>query len=217
MKELLAPQLQKVEEDLATAPDNIKHPILHSKVDFAKEFELRSIIKVGRKLPDFKLPDANGDEVSSTDLLAQGPLLITFYRGGWCPFCNLALRALQKHLDDIKSHGANLVAISPELPDTSLTTAQKNELSFPVLSDIGLRFARKLGIVWKQPDTLRPVFEIFENDLKARNGDNSFEVPVPVTLLVGRDGIVRNVFAESDYAKRVEPQEVIYWLTQLNS
>ncbi len=93
------------------------------------------------------------------ELLAKGPLLISFYRGGWCPYCNLALKALQDSLSAIKARGVTLVAISPELPNQSLTMQEKNELQFPVLSDVGNNLARKLGIVFQQPDTLRPILE----------------------------------------------------------
>ena len=108
-----------------------------------------------------------------------------------------------------------LVAISPELPDTSLSETEKRGLTFPVLSDISNGFARKLGIVWKQPDTLRPVFGMFGNDLAKRNGDDSYEVPVPTTLLVDSKGIVRNAYIEPDYTKRLAPEDALAWVNAL--
>jgi peroxiredoxin len=147
--------------------------------------------------------------------LANGPLLITFYRGSWCPFCNLELNALQKQLDEFKARGVTLVAISPELPDTALSTIEKNDLKFQVLSDVGQKFARQLGIVWKMPDNLRPVFEKIGHDLVKRNGDDSFEVPIPATLLVDRKGVVRNAYIEPDYTKRAEPETLLEWINAL--
>jgi peroxiredoxin len=107
------------------------------------------------------------------------------------------------------------VAISPELPDTSLSTVEKNGLKFEVLSDIGQKFARQLGIVWKMPDNLRPAFVKFGHDLVKRNGDDTFEVPIPATLLVDGNGVVRNAFIEPDYTKRVEPATILEWIDAL--
>ncbi|KAL9121401.1 MAG: hypothetical protein Q9187_002040 [Circinaria calcarea] len=156
-------------------------------------------------LREFRLTNAVGQEVESADLLAQGPLLVTFYRGEWCPYCNLALAAMQKHVDEFTAKGVTLVAISPELPDQALTTTQKHDLKFPVLSNVGNRFAKQLGIVFPQPEAMRPVFEIFGHDLKACNGDDSLEVPVPATFLMDQKGVVRNAYIEADYSQRLEP------------
>ncbi|KAK3094278.1 hypothetical protein LTR53_019473, partial [Teratosphaeriaceae sp. CCFEE 6253] len=146
-------------------------------------FDRSTAIKAGDALPAFRLPNATGGHVDSAELLAKSPVLIIFYRGGWCPFCNLALRDLQLHVDEFGARGITLVAISPELPDQSLSTAEKNDLKFTVLSDVGNAFARQLGIVWKQPDSLRLHFKAFGHDLSAVNGDDSFEIPIPCTLL----------------------------------
>jgi peroxiredoxin len=124
---------------------------------------------------------------------------------------------MQKHIDEFKAKGVSLVAISPELPNQSLTTTEKNNLKVPVLSDIGNKYARQLGIVFSQPDTLRPVFEKFGHNLPKRNGDDSMEVPVPATILVDKKGIVRNTFIDPDYTKRVEPSTVLEWIDGLKN
>lgn len=108
------------------------------------------------------------------------------------------------------------MAISPELPDTSLSESEKRGLKFPVLSDAGNAYARKLGIVWKQPDSLRPVFDSFGHNLPKRNGDDSLEVPIPTTLLVDGKGVVRNAFIEADYTKRLEPAVALEWVNKLD-
>jgi peroxiredoxin len=195
----------------------------HSSIIFPSQIKItiliykpkESIIHVGDTLPSFDLTDAVGKPVSSADLLAKGPILITFYRGSWCPFCNLALKALQKHLDEFQAKGVSLVAISPELPDTALSTMEKNELKFQVLSDVGHKYARQLGIVWQMPDNLRPVFEKLGHDLITRNGDDSFEVPIPATLLVDGKGVVKKTYIEPEYTKRVEPDTVLEWINAL--
>ena len=122
---------------------------------------------------------------------------------------------LQKHLPAFVAKGVTLVAITPELPDRTLSTTEKIELKFPVLSDVGNTFARKLGIVWKQPDTLKPVFKQFGHDLKEFNGDDSFEVPYPATILVDGEGFVRNLYVEPDYTKRLEPEVALGWVDEL--
>jgi peroxiredoxin len=195
----------------------------HSSIIFPSQIKItiliykpkESTIHVGDTLPSFDLTDAVGKPVSSADLLAKGPILITFYRGSWCPFCNLALKALQKHLDEFQAKGVSLVAISPELPDTALSTREKNELKFQVLSDVGHKYARQLGIVWQMPDNLRPVFEKLGHDLITRNGDDSFEVPIPATLLVDGKGVVKKTYIEPEYTKRVEPDTVLEWINAL--
>lgn len=208
-------ELSGVLDSLNDFPEAIKGPLLDAKDSFAQQFDTRGIIQVGDALPHFRLPGADGVEVSSEELLASGPILISFYRGEWCPFCNTTMRAFQKHMAEIRARGVTFVAITPELPDASLATISKNNFEFLILSDLGLEFAKRLNIVWEQPDALRPAFAKLGFDLKERNGDDSFQVPVPVTLLVDKEGIVRNVFAEGDFSKRIEPQEAIGWIDKL--
>ncbi|CAK7209384.1 hypothetical protein SBRCBS47491_000423 [Sporothrix bragantina] len=199
------------------APEPFKVPINEARANIITTFDHSATIKEGQPLPDFVLSDALGQSVSSKDLLSKGPILITFYRGSWCPFCNVALRYLQTHFDAFASRGVTLVAISPELPDTSLTTAEKLDLKFPVLSDVGNVFAGKLGIVWQQPDTLRPVFERAGHNLPKRTGDDSYKVPVPTTLLVDGKGIVRNTFIDPDYTQRLDPEVALGWVDALKN
>ncbi|KAF2639598.1 redoxin domain-containing protein [Massarina eburnea CBS 473.64] len=213
----LAPQLQEIYNNFAAnVPAEVKNTVDTARLDASTKFaNTDGVIKVGAAFPAFTLPSATGENVSSSELLNKGALLITFYRGNWCPFCNLALRAFQQKLEDIHAKGVEFVAISPELPDSSLSTKEKNELKFPVLSDAGNKLARELGIVWKQPAELKPLLKQFGNDLEKQNGDDSFEVPIPATFLVGKDGVVKNVYFEPDYRKRVEPATALEWIEKL--
>jgi peroxiredoxin len=212
----LAPQLSAVYDNFQkNAPVQIVQTINGMNSDFEAAFKNQCTIKVGDKLPSFALSDALGKEVTSDELLKKGPLLISFYRGEWCPFCNLALRSLQLNLDKFQAKGVTLVAISPELSNTSLSTTEKNELKFPVLSDVGNNFARELGIIFSMPDSIRPAFKAFGHDLVARNGDDSLEVPVPATLLVDGQGVVRNTYINPHYWERVEPSTVLEWIDGL--
>jgi peroxiredoxin len=172
-------------------------------------------LRVGQRVPHFSLPDATGRSIDSNALLAKGPLVISFYRGAWCPYCNLELQAWQRHMEELRALGATLVAISPQTPDASLTLAQKHALAYPVLSDAGNRVARQFGIVFTLDADLRQVHDTFGIDLVAHNGDSSFELPVPATYLVDREGTVGGAWVDADYTRRAEPSEVLERLRTL--
>ncbi|MBU6394570.1 MAG: AhpC/TSA family protein [Sphingomonadales bacterium] len=163
----------------------------------------------GAEAPDFTLKGARGETVTLSRLLRQSPVVVSFYRGGWCPYCNLELRALQAVLPEITARGASLVAISPELPDESLSTAEKNELAFPVLSDTGSRVARNWGIAFDLAEELRPIYSRFGHALPDRNGGTEWILPVPATFVISDCGIVRLAFVDTDYRNRLEPEAVL--------
>ena len=172
-------------------------------------------LQEGETLPAIRLPNATGQTIDISDLLKSGPVVISFYRGGWCPYCNLELKALQNKLPEIKALGAQLVAISPETPDSSLSTTEKNELDFEVLSDAGNQVAKTLGLVFTLPEELRPIYRQFGIDLPAYNGDATFELPIPATYVIAADGTVALAFADPDYTQRLEPSKVVDALKQL--
>ncbi|MDJ0714305.1 MAG: peroxiredoxin-like family protein [Prochloraceae cyanobacterium] len=174
-------------------------------------------LKVGDRVSEFTLTNAIGKEITLRSLLAEGPVVISFYRGQWCPYCNLELRALQKALPEIIANGASLVAISPQTPDNSLSTAEKNELTFEVLRDVGNKVAREFGLVFTLPEELRPIYEGFGVDLLAHNGDKTFELPLPATYVVAADGKVISAFVDPDYTKRLEPEEIVAALGEIQS
>ncbi|MEO1593154.1 MAG: peroxiredoxin-like family protein [Cyanobacteria bacterium J06632_22] len=166
-------------------------------------------LTVGDTAPDFALPNAVGTTVRLSDLLQQGPVVINFYRGEWCPYCNLELRAFQQMLPDFTSAGAQLVAISPELPDHSLSVTEKHDLEFAVLSDVGNGVAKDYGLVFTLDPTLRPIYEKFGIDITGSNGDPSYELPMPATYVIDQDGKIRFAFADADYTQRAEPDAVL--------
>jgi peroxiredoxin len=213
----LAPQLQAVLDNFNSAESfaPIRDTINTSRKKVADSLDPSQVIKPGTALPPFSLSNATSETVTSTSLITKGPLLIVFYRGEWCPFCNLTLRAFQQELPALTAKGVTLVAISPELPNTSLTTVEKNELQFQVLSDVDNKFARQLGLVNQQPEEMRPVFDGFGHGFKARYGNDSLQLPHPATILVDGTGVVRNVFVDGDYTKRQEPKEVLGWIDAL--
>ena len=171
-------------------------------------------LEVGQTMPEFALPDANGHVVKSADLLAKGPMVLAFYRGGWCPYCNLQLKALQNVLPQMTAKGVTLVAVSPQLPDGSLSTAEKNGLAFPVLSDVGNVLARKLGLVFQLDEKVKAISLQFGNDLAKVNGDDRYELPIPATYLVSKAGVVQKRFVDEDYTTRLEPAELLRWIDE---
>ncbi|MEM9668045.1 MAG: peroxiredoxin-like family protein [Pseudomonadota bacterium] len=164
-----------------------------------------SAAKPGDQLPDATLTDATGKTVKISDLLAKGPLVITFYRGGWCPYCNLELKAYQDLLGQIQALGGQLVAVTPEKPDNSLTTVEKNELSFPVLTDDGNSFAKALGIVFELPPELQKLYGGFGMDLPQLNAGSGWTLPIPATIVVAGDGTIKLADVDRDYTRRLEP------------
>jgi len=180
-------------------------------------FALETAIRIGDKAPDFTLPDAQGRTVSLGALLEEGSTVVTFYRGGWCPYCNIQLRAYQMVLPDVTALGARLVAISPQLPDGSLSTAQANKLTFDVLSDVGNGVARSFGLVWSLPEELRAALRSNNKALPAINGDDSWELPVPATYVIARDGRVALAAIDVDYRNRLEPDSVLTALRSLRT
>lgn len=165
--------------------------------------------KVGDQFPNIELLDATGKPVCTADLLKQGSLIVSFYRGEWCPYCNLEVNAFQRLLSEIHAKGAQLVAVSPQTPDHSLSFQQKNDLKFEVLSDAGNELARALGLVFELSAPLKEAYTQFGMPLPNFNGDESWTLPIPATFAVDQQGIIRYAYVDADYTTRAEPAEVI--------
>lgn len=196
-------------EFLSKVPEDCLKTMLASTKKLAQSGITNNALKVGDKAPFFSLTNANNDSISSAELLQKGPLVINFYRGGWCPYCNLELRAYQQILPEIKGLGAQLVAISPNLPDKSLSTVEKNSLDFYVLSDVGNKVAGDFGLVFALDEELLPIYKQFGINLSEENGDDSFELPISASYVLNSDGAIVLAFVEADYTKRLEPEEVV--------
>jgi len=173
-------------------------------------------LKAGDCAPDFRLPDARGGSLRLNSLLAAGPVVLSFYRGGWCPYCNLELRALQQALPGITRLGATLVAVSPQTPDESLSTAEKNALVFPVLSDAGSATAKSFGTAYDLAEELRPIYTRFGHALPDKNGDESWVLPIPATYIIDTDGTITLAFVDVDYRNRLEPADILAALQSLS-
>lgn len=166
-------------------------------------------LTVGDEAPRFTLPNASGQSVSLEDLLQNGPVIVTFYRGGWCPYCNLELRAYQRELGKIEANGTTLVAISPETPDHSLSTQEKNDLAFQVLSDVENVVARQFDLVFDMPDYLIDVYKASGLDVAGHNGNEDWQLPKPATFIIQPSGRISFADVPDDYTKRTDPTAVI--------
>ncbi|MEU8525174.1 peroxiredoxin-like family protein [Streptomyces sp. NPDC048629] len=174
-------------------------------------------LAVGASAPRFELPTATGGSVALDDLLAEGPVVLTFYRGAWCPFCNIALRALQQRHEEIAARGARLVAVSPQIPDESLSLTEKHGLAFDVLSDLGSDVARQFGLAFDLTEELAEVYESLGFDLQRVNGGHPRTLPLPATYVIDRAGVVRWSFVDTDYVRRAEPDDVLAALDGLEA
>jgi len=167
-------------------------------------------LKVGDQAPAFELPDMDGRQVSSTELLHNGPLVLTFYRGFWCPYCNMELDALQEAFGDIKDRGAKLIAISPQTAANNRRAVREIKLEFPILSDPGNAVAASFGLRFKLPDYLISLYrDGFNNDLAVVNDDSSWTLPMPARFVIDRDGGIAYAEVNPDYTKRPDPSELL--------
>jgi len=173
-------------------------------------------IKVEQKAPSFQLPDQEGKLILLDTLLSKGPVVITFYRGGWCPYCNIQFKALQARLEDIHKLGATLVAISPQVPDGSMTKDEISKMNFRVLSDQDAKVAIEYGVAWMVPEFLEEHMRVDRKlDLEKINNGNAKILPIPATFILRADGIVTWRYVNVDYRTRSEPNDIIEALKNL--
>lgn len=206
----LAEQLQQTKADFLSAiPADIQEVLASASAPLAQAHMEQYALQTGSIAPEFCLPNVHDRTICLRDVLPNGPVVISFYRGGWCPYCSLELRALQQCHSEISTLGASLLAISPQLPDRSHASADEHQLSFEVLSDIGNRVARNYGLVFTVPEELRPIYQQWGIDLPSWNGDDSWELPMPATFVLDRKGVVRAAFVQMDYTQRMDPADII--------
>jgi peroxiredoxin len=174
-------------------------------------------VKAGETAPEFVLPDPDGNPVSSRQLLAKGSLVVTFYRGVWCPYCNLDLQALEAARGEIESRGASLVALSMQSAANSRKSQRDNHLGFPVLVDFKGAVADRFGLRFKLSDQLVEIYKQFGNDLAQINGEPSWTLPMPARYVIDRDGVVAYAEVNPDYTKRPDPSELLPVLDSLKA
>ncbi|GAB3155304.1 peroxiredoxin-like family protein [Microbispora hainanensis] len=196
-------------------PARVREIMKRAGDELAESGQAVRALGVGARAPRFRLPSATGRTVALDDLLAHGPVVLVFYRGTWCPYCNIALRAMQRHHDEIIALGARLVAVSPQIPDESLSLKEKHELDFEVLSDVGSDTAKQYGLAFDLSHELAAVYDTLGFDLQRVNGGHPRTLPIPATYVIDRQGTIRWAFADADYTRRAEPEDVLRALADL--
>jgi len=185
--------------------------IMLKATDTLKDTKIsKNALQIGDTAKDFTLRNANNELVSLDEQLKENDfVVVNFYRGQWCPYCNLELKALQEINDELKGLNAKLIAISPQTPDASLSTKEKNELTYEVLSDTHNLVAKDYGLVFSLAEELRPIYENFGIDIVGLNDEDSFELPMPATFVFNKNKEVLYSFVDEDYTKRCEPQTIL--------
>jgi len=206
--------LQKQQELKANIPQEIYSQMTGATQDLIDNNFSNKAPKKGDSISLFKLPNSKGQIVNLSDILSKGKTVISFYRGGWCPYCNIELAALNNILPQLKKLGTNLVAITPETPDNSLTTSEKNNLDFDVLTDYNNSYAKELNLVFELPDTIKTIYKSFNLDIEKHNGNSDYELPMPATFVVDRNGVILYAFTPEDYTVRLDPEIILEVLTK---
>lgn len=174
-------------------------------------------LKAGDIAPSFALPNADGKHVASKDLLARGPLVVTFYRGIWCPYCSFDLQALEAARPEIEARGASMVAVSQQTPSNSRKAQRQNRLGFSILSDKGGAVAAQFGVRWTTPNYIREIHRQLGADLTQFNGEESWTLPMPARYVVGQDSVIAYAEVNPDYTRRPEPSDIFPVLDKLRA
>ena len=212
---ILRDSLSQMKENFEkTAPEEKRKAYNEGVEQIRQSGLLEKAIKKGDKAPDFILKNALGEEVSLYEELKKGPVILTWYRGGWCPYCNVHLHYLQDNLKEIEKAGGQLIALTPEKPDKSLSTAEKHALEFQVLSDLNNKVARKYGLVFKLNEEVARLYKQ-SFDLAEYNDSESNELPVTASYVIDSNGIVTYSYLNPDYRERAEPAVLVTELKKL--
>ena len=209
----LAKQIEQFNNELATqVPQQVLEAFGKSIEDLQKKKIEEKSIKLGEIMPEFLLPNVKNEIINSNEILKNGKMIIAFYRGSWCPYCNLQLKTLQDYLPKIKDKKATLVAISPQSPDSSLTVVEKHNLTFEVLTDTDNLFAKQLGISFELQDFVLPYYQALGIDLMHFNKNNDNSLPVPAVFVIDQNGKIIYKFVDGNYMNRIDIDELLQTL-----
>jgi peroxiredoxin len=208
----------KADFEAGKPPYNVPHSVIETMHRATTELIASGAadraLKAGDRAPPFALPDPEGRLVQSTELLEQGPLIVSFYRGVWCPYCNMELQALEAARPEFEKLGATLVAISPQIPANSRKSVRQNQLSFPILSDARGEVGAAFGLRFKLPDYLVALYKDLKNDLPTFNDDPAWTLPMPGRFVIGQDGVILYAEVNPDYTRRPEAEDMLPVLQQ---
>lgn len=213
----LQDQLDALKHDFETniAPPAVVEAIHRSTDDLIASGQAERALKAGDRAPDFSLTDAEGNAVSLAELLAKGPLVLTFYRGVWCPYCNLDLKALEAASGEIRARGASLAAVSQQTAPNSRKAQRVEGLGFPILADPGGQVGDAFGLRFQIPEYLKAIYLQLRVDLAVINGEASWTLPMPARYVIGTDGVIAYAEVNPDYTRRPDPSELLPVLDRL--
>lgn len=205
----------KHEFETKKAPPAVVEALHRAVNDLIASGAEEKALKIGDTAPTFSLPNPTGELVSSAELLAKGPLVVSFYRGVWCPYCNLDLQALEEARKAIEARGATIVAISQQTAANSRKSQRENNVEFAILGDKGGVVAEKFGVRWTLPDYLQVIHKKVGADITVFNDENSWTLPMPARFVISQNGIIEYAEVNADYTQRPEPSEVFSVLDRL--
>ena len=197
------------------APDGAFDAFARSTQELIDSGQALRALKAGDTIPYSVLTDSDRNELTLNELLSEGPVVLTFYRGVWCPYCNIELKALEEAAADIRARGATLVAISMQGAADSRKSQKDNDLSFPILTDKNGELADKLGIRWTLQDYVIPFHQGFGVELPRIHGDGQWNLPMPARYIVATDGTIAYAEVNPDYTRRPEPADLFPVLDKL--
>ena len=205
----LAQQIDELNQNLAQqVPTEILTSFSQSIADIKKLQLEDNCIQLGEIFPNFKLQNTTNQVVELNDLLQKGPVIISFFRGSWCPYCNLELRALQQKLNSLENQTATLVAISPQLPTYNVVLKENQGLEFELLTDQDNCLAKQIGIAFELQDYIRPIYQNLGIDLTTYNGSTQQELPIPAVFVIDSTGRVTYKFVDANYINRMDVNEL---------
>jgi len=202
-----------------------EHGAANEKIRFAYESMVGQLgraeaagraLKIGDTMPSFLLPNAEGRLVFSDDLLRQGPLVVNFFRGNWCPYCRRTLEALETALPAIEGSGGHLVALTPDTGSHFAETKGRHALTYDILSDVDSAVGLQFGVLFRAPEPYRELLASLGIDLEERHGNSGWFIPIPATFVVDQSGVIRYAFVNVDFTRRAEPEEVVDVLRALS-
>lgn len=206
----LAKNIEQLNQDLVSQlPQEILEAFGKSIEDLKTKNIEKNSIQIGERIAAFLLPNALGKMINSDEVLKNNKMILAFYRGSWCPYCNLELKFLQENLSRIKEKNAVLIAISPQSPDHSLTMIEKKKLEFEVLTDSNNDFAEKLGITFQLQDFVLPYYQSLGINLADFNANNDNTLPVPAVFVIDENRTVSYKFLDVNYMSRVDVEDLI--------
>src|ERR1700740_593639 len=192
-----------------SVPRSVIETMHRATAELIESGAARRAKKAGDVAPSFSLKDPDGNVISSADLLKRGPVVLSFYRGVWCPYCNMELQALEATKPGFDKYGASLVAISPQTAPNSRRSVRQNNLSFPILSDVKGKVGAAFGLRFDLPDYLVELYKQLKNDLPTFNDDPSWTLPMPARYVIGQNGVILYSEVNPDYTRRPEPEDMI--------